>query len=38
MNEGFVPPEATDKTIVSGMVSNGCPFQWMIEALQIFDA
>jgi len=38
MNVGFVPPEADDETVVSGMVNNACPFQWMIEALEDFAA
>jgi len=38
MNVGFVPPEADDETVVSGIVNNACPFQWMIEALEDFAA
>ena len=38
MNVGFVPPEADDETVVSGIVNSACPFQWMIEALEDFAA
>ena len=32
--EDFSPPDVTDQGVLDGMTGTGCPFQWIIDALE----